>query len=122
MGLLNGDVATAFGTVMGAFYLDATIRRRAIAYDGQGGGTVSVVTTSCKAQLDKTTERLYEGNAETFQQIYVLQKLNGAQLADPTTDDEIEIDGRRWKIAMIEVDPAGSYWLIMGTASDQVVS
>lgn len=118
MGLLDGDVAAAFGTIMGTFYRDALLIRRTITHDGQGGGSSAPSETACKAQLDKTTERLYEGNTETFQQIYVLQRLNGVQLADPTTDDEIDIDGRRWQIALIEVDPAGAYWLLMGTLSD----
>ena len=118
MGMLDGDIAGVFGGIMGAFYPAATLHRAIITPDGEGGGTTAwAADEACKAQLDKTIERIVDGNVETLQSILLLQLVGGVQIARPSTDDEITAGGTRWQIATIEVDPAGSYWLIGGRKS-----
>lgn len=118
MGLLDGGIAGVFGGIMGAFYPDATLHRATINHDGEGGGSTGFAAgEACKAQLDKTIERMVNGNVETLQSILLLQQFDGATTVRPSTDDEITAGGTRWQIATIEVDPAGSYFLLGGRKS-----
>lgn len=119
MGLLDGGLAGVFGGIMGTFYPDATLHRAIITGDGEGGGSTSwAAGEACKAQLDKTIERMVNGNVETLQGILLLQvDGDGNALARPSTDDEITAGGTRWQIATIETDPAGSYFLLGGRKS-----
>lgn len=123
MGLLDGDLQGVFGGIMSAFYPDASLYRATLTGDGQGGGSTSFAAAEdCKAQLDKTIERMVEGNVETLQSILLLQQFRddaGAvtTTARPSTDDEITVGGTRWQIATIEVDPAQSYFLLGGRKS-----
>lgn len=118
MGLLDGGLAGVFGGIMGTFYPDATLHRAIITGDGEGGGSTAWADPEgCKAQLDKTIERMVDGNVELLQSILLLQIADGAQIARPSTDDEITAGGTRWQIATIEVDPAGSYFLLGGRKS-----
>jgi hypothetical protein len=59
------------------------------------------------------TERMRaaQGYAETDQRIFIL----AASLATtPTSDDEIELGGRRWGIASVDQDPGKAYWDVRG--------
>lgn len=115
MGLLDGGVARVFSSAFSGFYLDAILHRATITKDGKGGGSASFDDEAVKAQLDSATEahRSTEGYVDTDQRILVL----AADLAQITTDDEITVDGRRWQIASVTVDPAGSYYDLRGRLS-----
>lgn len=123
MGLLDGGMADVFGGIMSAFYPAASLHRAIVTEDGEGGGSVAWGDAEdCRAQLDKTIERLVDGNAETLQSILLLQRFKDAEgvmqsVARPSTDDEITAGGYRWQIATIEVDPAGAYFLLGGRLS-----
>lgn len=116
MSMLGGGIAGVFGSIMGGFYLDAVLHRSKFTDNNKGGGSQSFTDQDCKAQLDRVIERMVEGNIEKLQGILMLQVVDGVQLAEPSTDDEITIKGR-WQIATIEIDPAGSYWLLGGRKS-----
>jgi hypothetical protein len=115
MGWLDGDIAAVFADVFDGFYLDATLHRRGFTDDGQGGGSASSSNVAVKAQLDQTTEaqRNAQGYTDTDQRILVL----ASGLGEPTTDDEITVDGRRWAIASVSRDPAGAYYDLRGRLS-----
>lgn len=122
MGLLDGDLARAFGSIMGSFYLDASLHRSVITHDGGGGGSEGwAAPEACKAQLDALVDRLTDaGTYEQFQSILVLQQYAGEVIADPHQDDEISVAGGRYAIALIEQDPAGAYWRLMCRTADIV--
>jgi hypothetical protein len=118
MGLLDGGMAGVFGGIMGAFYPDALLHRAIITHDGEGGGSTAwAADEDCKAQLDRTIERMVDGNVEKLQSILLLQLVNGEQIARPSSDDEITAGGSRWQIKTIETDPANSYFLLGGRKS-----
>lgn len=119
MALLDGDIASLFSSTFGTFYLDATLHRRTVTEDGQGGGTVTPSDVAVKAQLDQTTQAQRDGDyTDKDQRIIVL-----ASGVEPiTTDDEISILGQRWKIASVTTDPAGSYYDLRGRLSPLEVS
>lgn len=123
MGLLDGGASRLFGNIMGAFYPDAALHRAIITDDGHGGGSTGYAEPeTVKAQLDKTIERMIDGNPEMLQSIFVLQKVtvDGVQtdVDKPSTDDEITTgDGQRWQIAIVETDPANAYFLLGGRKS-----
>jgi hypothetical protein len=115
MGLLDGGISALFGAAFGSFYLDATLHRAAITEDGEGGGVVTFTNSDVKAQLDQVTEaqRVEEGFTDSDQRIIVLAH----GVAEPTTEDEITVDGIRWQIASVKRDPAGSYYDLRGALS-----
>jgi hypothetical protein len=116
MGLLDGDLAAVFASAFDGFYLDATLHKANLDDDGQGGGSVARSDYPAKAQLDSTTDRQQnsEGYVDTDQRIFVLA--SGLAM-EPTTDDEITVDGRRWMIASVATDPAGAYYELRGRLS-----
>ena len=123
MGLLDGGMAGVFGGIMGSFYPAATLHRATITHDGEGGGSTAwAADEACKAQLDKTIERMVDGNVETLQSILLLQQLKDDEgvmqsIARPSSDDEITAGGSRWQIATVETDPANAYFLLGGRKS-----
>lgn len=119
MGLLDGDLARVMGSVFGGIYLDAQLHRSMITHDGQGGGTETFEDAeACKAQLDEQREMLYEGISERFQIILLLKYVDGQPIQRPSDDDEISIDGQRYSISMVMVDPAQSYFELACRAAD----
>lgn len=113
MGLLDGDIAALFGSVMGSFYLDATLHRWSSVADGQGGGTSTYADPEAvKAQVDQTSQAQQRGDGytDTDQRILVL----ASGVAPISTDDQITVGGIRWAIASISTDPAASYYDLRG--------
>lgn len=118
MGLLDGGLAGVFSAALAPLYLDAALHRAILTDDGKGGGSESFVANeACKAQLDKTIERMIDGQMETLQSILMLQTVTR-----PSPDDEITLDGTRWQIATIETDPANAYFLLGGRKASGVLS
>lgn len=121
MGLLDGGLAGVFASVMGTYFLDATLHRATLTDDGEGGGTQSFADEPVKAQVNKIVERTVEGVTDQFQSIYVLQKvtIDGAvqDVAPISPDDEITVGDQRWTVADVEQDPAKAYFDIAGRTS-----
>jgi len=115
MGLLDGGIAALFSSALAGLYLDATLHRATLADDGMGGGSASFADEAVKAQIDRTTaaQQGDDGYSDTDQRILVLAH----GVAEPTTDDEITIDGLRWGIASVTRDPAGSHYDLRGRLS-----
>lgn len=113
MGLLDGGVAAAFGSMFAGFYLDASLHRASITDDGAGGGSVGFADAQpVKAQLDQATQAMRDspGYVDTDQRILVL----AYGIDAITTDDEITVDGLRWSIASVTQDPAGACYELRG--------
>ncbi len=116
MGLLDGQLAGVFSSIMGTFFLDASLFRAVISHDGEGGGSNSFAAPEAvKAQLDSTTTAQQGGDGfiDTDQRILVL----ASGIAPISTDDEIAVGGKRWAIASVTVDPVGSYYDLRGRLS-----
>lgn len=112
MALLDGDLRASFAQVFSSFYLDATLHRRTITYDSEGGGAEAEVDEAVKAQLSRTTQKMRDRDSyvDTDQRILVL-----AEGIDPIdTECEITVKGQRWSIAFAEQDPVGAYWDLHG--------
>lgn len=112
MGLLDGEIEAIFAQAFGPIYLDATLHRQKVNYDGAGGGVVGWTDEPVKGQLDVATWAMQraEGYVDGDQRILVLK--HGV---DPiTTDDEITIRDIRWQIASVSIDPALSYYDLHG--------
>ncbi len=115
MGLLSGGIASIFGGVFGALYLDAVL------HAGTGdpiygpGGTITGYTgsdTACKAQVDAATDamRRADGFSEGDCRVIVL----ALGLPDVTSDHEITVEGVRYRLMSAERDPARSHWVCRG--------
>lgn len=118
MGLLDGDLAATFGAAFSGIYLDATLHRATITFNGSGGGSASYADEPVKAQLTSTTEamRSSENYVDSDQRILVL-----AYNIDPiTSEDEITVKGRRWSIADVNQDPAAARYEMRGRLSGYV--
>lgn len=114
--MLNGGLAGIFGAAFGGIYLDASLYRAQPEVLDAGGSVVSgggfADAEPVKAQADRVTEamRQQEGFTEGDARILVL----ASGVARPTTDDEIAVDGTRYKIAFVDTDPANAYWELRG--------
>lgn len=122
MGLLDGGLASVFGSIFSSFYLDAQLYRADLGDDGEGGGSTAFDDPEpVKAQLDKVIERMVGGNMEKLQSIFMLQQISiegvMTAVAKPSTDDEITVGGTRWQIATVETDPVNAYFLLGGRKS-----
>lgn len=117
--MLDGDLAAVFGSIMGAYFLDATLHRQTVTDDGMGGGSASSSDEAVKAQLDQTTQRQQsEGYTDKDQRILVI----ASGVEQITTDDEITVAGARWAIASVTQDPARSYYDLRGRLSGYVAT
>lgn len=115
MSLLDGGIAATFSAALSGLYLDGTLHRWSTVDDGMGGGVSGFSDEAVKAQLDQTTQAQQrgEGYTDTDQRILVL-----AHGVDPiSTDDELTVANKRWKIASVTTDPAASYYELRGRLS-----
>lgn len=113
MGLLDGDIKSLFGTVMGSFYLSGTLTRVAVSYDNYGGTTETPTTQSVKVQENMISEELRAtGNfSQNEKQFIILQK---GVTGGIDGDDKLTIGGVTYALREPEQDPAKSYWLVRG--------
>lgn len=114
MGLLDGQLQQIFGSAFGPLLLDGIIHSTTRTDDGQGGYISGVaVQYPCKLFSETYSDffRTQSGIPDTDIRIIALQLDVGYQ---PTTDDEVEMQGRRYKIMAIEVDPAKVTWTFRG--------
>jgi hypothetical protein len=113
VGLLDGDIAALFGSVMGEFYLPATLRKVTLVTDGYGGGTETVTTESVRIQEDLIKEevRAQMGYTQDTKRFLILQ----SSVSGPVTgDSELTHDGVTYMLQKPEQDPAKSYWSVIG--------
>jgi hypothetical protein len=113
VGLLDGDIAALFGSVMGEFYLPATLRKVTLVPDGYGGGTETVTTESVRIQEDHIKEevRAQMGYTQDTKRFFILQ----SSVSGPVTgDSELVHDGVTYMLQKPEQDPAKSYWSVIG--------
>lgn len=113
MGILNGGIQSLFGTVFGAFYLDATLVTVTNVYDNEGGTTETTTTQAVKVQEDAVDERTRAaGNfSQNEKRFIVLQKSVSGTL---TGNSRLTIGGITYALREPEQDPAKSYWLVRG--------
>ncbi len=113
MGFLDGGIQSLFGTVMGTFYLDATLTTVSLVYDDQGGTTEIVSSQPVKVQEDMVSEqtRASGGFSQNEKQFFVLQKGVTGPL---TGDSRLTIGGITYALREPQQDPAKSYWLVRG--------
>lgn len=114
MGILDGGIQSLFGTVMGAFYLDATLTSVTSVFDSQGGTTEITSTQPVKVQEDAVDERTRAaGNfSQNEKRFIVLQK---GVIGQITGDSRLTApDGITYALREPDQDPAKSYWLVRG--------
>jgi hypothetical protein len=113
MSLLDGGIQSIFAKAFAGIYLPATLYKRELTDDGEGGFTYADTQHDCRAQVDSATEamRAAPGFTDTDQAIYVL---SGTLDVEPSTNDEIQTARGRFAIASVISDPAASYWLCRG--------
>jgi hypothetical protein len=120
MGLLDGGIASLFGSVFGAIYLDGALHRDGTTpiYDSEGNITsyVDEADIPCKAQVDAATwaMRQSDGFAEGDMMIIVLAAGLGVEIS---TDMQISVAGKRWSIQSAAQDAAASHWILRGRAA-----
>lgn len=113
MGILDGGIQSLFGTVFGAFYLDATLITVTNVYDGQGGTTETTSSQTVKVQEDAVSEiTRAQGNfSQNEKRFIVLQKGVTGQI---NGNSRLTIGGVTYALREPDQDPAKSYWLVRG--------
>lgn len=113
MGILDGGIRNLFGTVMGTFYLDATLITVTNVYANDGTTTENTISQTVKVQEDAVSEfTRAQGNfSQNEKRFIVLQKCVTGQI---TGNDRLTIDGITYALREPDQDPAKSYWLVRG--------
>lgn len=117
MALLDGGIASIFGSVFGALYLDGKLVQSGTdpIYDGAGNiiGYEGGVDVDIKCQVDGVTWAMQQapGYVEGDCRIIILRAGLGV---DVTTDHRVEVGGKTWLIQSVETDAAGSHWICRG--------
>ncbi|WP_152045499.1 hypothetical protein [Aureimonas psammosilenae] len=115
MGLLDGDLQGVFGAIFSPLFIDATLhtdRKQAIV-GGRPTGPVTWTDTPAHGMIDSFSEgyRARNGIPDTDVKLIVLQ---AGVNAVPTTDSEITIRAKRYKLITIMQDPAMASWEMRG--------
>jgi hypothetical protein len=113
MGLLDGDIAAAFGAVFGSFYPDGTLHHAVRTEDDGGSITRTWTDTAIKVQVDAVTESMRAEPGYTERDVRLIVLSHG--ITEPTSEDQITAGGRRWSLGNVAADPANSHWIIRGT-------
>lgn len=113
MGLLDGGIAAQMASVMGTFYLDATLRQATFVEDGYGGGETTYVSVGVKVQEDQITEedRAAAGWQQTAKRFIVLQS---GTIGGLDGDCELAVGGVTYMLSLPQQDPAKAYWHVVG--------
>ena len=121
MGLLIGGAKALFGELLHGAYAAATLHGATITtYDAGGKLRRTRSETPCRVQVESATERMR--NADGFtgldRALYILAHgLEGGVDTDAEiTVHEGEHAGTRFRVASVECDPAGAYYLCRGVA------
>lgn len=124
MTLLGGGVAALFGEILAPVFLPAVLTTQEATYAPGGRLQRTPTLYSCRAQVDRCTERMVaaDGYTTTDRAIYILA--SGLE-AKVETGHLIEISegpyaGSHWRLASpIERDAAAAYWLCRGVEEKQ---
>ena len=113
MGLLDGDIANLFGSVMGSFYLPATLRKVTLVSDGQGGGTSVTTTHAVKVQEDVISEQTRAaGGWSQLDKMFIILQAGVSVVVDG--DCQLTVSGITYALSLPTQDPAKSYWMARG--------
>lgn len=118
MGLLDGGIASIFGSALGGLYLPATLHVPGVRTDDIEGNIsyADPDNIPCRAQMDGATYamRQSEGYSEGDVRILILISGLGVEI---TTDCQISVSGKRWMVQSAELDAAASHWICRGRAA-----
>lgn len=113
MGILDGGIQSLFGTVMGSFYLDATLIGVTLIYDDEGGTTETPTSQPVKVQEDMVSEETRAaGNFSQNEKRFIVLQKGVTGVLDG--DSRLTIGGITYALRNPEQDPAKSYWLVRG--------
>lgn len=115
MGLLSGGARALFGELFSPLYLSASVYSVGDTYDGQGTLRRRRQERTCRAQVDRCTERMVqaEGYTDTDRGVLILAAtLEGeVETGHEFIVHEGEYAGTLWRLASpIDRDPATAYW------------
>lgn len=111
--MLDGQLTAIFGRVFGSIYLPATLHKRTLIDDGEGGYTTTTQDYPCRAQIDAVTEAMRQEPGYDSTDVMILVLEYGLE-ASIDTDCEITVKGVRRSIASVVNDPAYSYFQLRG--------
>ncbi len=106
MGLLDGGAASIFNSLMGAYFLPATLHQAgALVYTDGVITSNGAVDVDCKVQIDVASYRMQQSANYIDGDVRLLILASAV-----TTDDELTVSSQRYKIYATSRDPAGAYW------------
>lgn len=114
MGILDTGGKRIFGSVMGKYFLDGELVRRAITEDSGGSQTVTETKILVKVQTDAVTEKMRQAAGYTEDDVRLIVLTEGLSGAITTNDWVIDGRGDKWAVSMPELDPCASHWVIRG--------
>jgi hypothetical protein len=110
MGLLDGDLREAFGSVFGQFYLDGTLCKVSLIDNGRGDFDQTQKNWPIKIQKERSFR---QGSADTgVLPSYTFLILQSGMKAAPYTNDELLYDSQRYSILAVTSDPASTHWVV----------
>lgn len=114
MGILDTGGKRIFGSVMGKYFLDGELVRRAITEDAGGSQTVTETKIPVKVQTDTVTEAMRQAAGYTDDDVMLIVLTDGLPVSINTNDHVIDGRGDKWAVTMPYLDPCASHWTIRG--------
>ena len=116
MSLLDGDLATLFGTAFAGLFRNAILDKSTVTDDGSGGFASMLVPTPAKVMVEAVSDRARaaSGIPDVAVTLSILQAGLGTTV---DLDDQITVGGMNYRVIRVEADPAGAVWTAIAVPS-----
>lgn len=113
-----GDVAAAFGAILGPVYPVGSLGRSGWSDDSNGSVSRKPTQTPISVQTDRLTYAMTTADGFTASDVRLIilsvRPDNGEPVPTPQDDDTVTVDGKTYRLDLVAGDAAGSHWEARG--------
>lgn len=114
--LLSGGLSRVFAAAFSGVYMPAKLYRSDRTYDEGGSITDDFKPKDIRAQRDSVTKAMREEPGYGSRDVAIIVLVDPARgPVDIGTDDQVLVQGARYKIASATLDAASSHWVCRAT-------
>ncbi|OGT55483.1 MAG: hypothetical protein A3E01_09245 [Gammaproteobacteria bacterium RIFCSPHIGHO2_12_FULL_63_22] len=121
MSLLDGGIASVFGSVFGGLYPDGLLHRDGTepVYDSFGNitGYSTAEDIAIKVQRDACSYSMQRAQGFSDGDVMLIILADGLDILVTTDMHVTDGDGNRWMVKSADLDAASSHWVLRGRAA-----
>ncbi len=110
---LRDSLPSRFAAALKPLMADATLHVSEWIDDGMGGWSVVTTDYPCRAMADSFSDLIIQALGIPSGDAKIIVMRDGMSV-EPTTSDQITLDGVLWAIIRIDRDAAGAAWELQG--------